>query len=197
MKMQVKNTLSITLSVISMVLILLCTVLPIFSFWNYRLCMIPFACVSILCFLADIKERSKKTRVLIACFIFSMCGIAYMLGSSMKSVVICTVLSVYAALLLLLPKTNKTSAIITSIFAVVAGFLQFMTITEYFNNYDLINSGAYPEIPSYVADNMLIAGFNEIGMIIVIACLICSTISIQCNRFVQVSNSNETETTPQ
>ena len=102
-----QKTISITLSIISMVIIAMCTVLPIFSFWNYRLCMIPFALISILLFFTNIKERSKKVYILFACLVFLLSIIAFLLASGMEGVVISSVLSVYIAILLLLPNTNR------------------------------------------------------------------------------------------
>ena len=176
-----QKTISITLSVISMILIFMCTALPIFSFWNYRLCMIPFALVSILLFFTNLRERTKKVHILIACIILVLSVIAFILGSNMEGVVISAVLSVYIAILLLLPKTNQATLAITIISAIITIFIQISAICRWFNNYDLIYSGDFPEIPLDVADRMLITGFNEIGMAIIICCLICSAFSIQCN----------------
>ena len=176
-----QKTISITLSIISMVIIAMCTVLPIFSFWNYRLCMIPFALISILLFFTNIKERSKKVYILFACLVFLLSIIAFLLASGMEGVVISSVLSVYIAILLLLPNTNRGPIGVTCVFGIIAVIIQISTICRWFDNYDLIISGAYPEIPLDMADRMLIAGFNEIGMSIIICCLICSAFSIQCN----------------
>ncbi len=187
-----QKTISITLSVISLVLILSCTVLPIFSFWNYRLCMIPLALISILLFFTNLKERTKKVHILIACIILVLSVMAFILGSNMEGVVISAVLSVYIAILLLLPKTNQATLAITIISAIITIFIQISTICRWFNNYDLIYSGDFSEIPLDVADRMLITGFNEIGMAIIICCLICSAFSIQCNITKETQNENST-----
>lgn len=176
-----QKIISITLSVISMVLILMCTILPIFSFWNYRLCMIPFALISVLLFFTNLKERTKKYQILVACIILILGVITFVLGSNMEGVVISTVLSVYIAILLLLPKTTRVTLAITIISAIITFYIQISTICRWFNNYDVIYSGDFPEIPLEVADRMLVTGFNEIGMAIIICCLICSAFSIQCN----------------
>lgn len=176
-----QKTISITLSIISMVIIAMCTVLPIFSFWNYRLCMIPFALISILLFFTNIKERSKKVYILFACLVFLLSIIAFLLASGMEGVVISSVFSVYIAILLLLPKTNRGPIGLTFVLGIVVIIIQISTICRWFDNYDLIISGAYPEIPLDMADRMLITGFNEIGMAVIICCLICSALSIQCN----------------
>lgn len=164
-----------------MVLILMCTALPIFSFWNYRLCMIPFAIISILLFFTNIKEKTKKIQILIACIIFAMSIIALILGSDIEGVIISAVLSVYIIVLLLLPKANQPTFAVTTIAAIITIFIQISTICKWFDNYDLIIGGAVPELPSDAAARMLITGFNEIGMAIIICCLICSAFSIQCN----------------
>lgn len=184
MKTNRKN-IAITLSVISMVLILMCTLLPVFSFWNYRLCMIPFAIIGILLFFASLKERTKTYNIVTACATLILSVIALMLGSSMEGVVISAVLSIYIAILLFLPKTNQATLAITVVTAIVTGFMQIMTICRWFENYDLIVSGAYPEIPLEFADRMIVTGFNELGMGIVISGLICSAFSVLLNSFVQ------------
>ncbi len=178
MKNKQKAT-SITLSAISLVLILLCTLLPIFSFWNYRLCMIPFALISTILFFTNLKERTQKVHIIIACVILILSATTIILGSNMEGVVISAVLSIYIAILLLLPKKNHTTLAITIISAIIATFLQISTICKWFNNYDLIYSGNFPEISLEAADSMLVTGFNEIGMAIIICCLIYSALSIQ------------------
>ena len=187
-----QKTISITLSAISMALILMCTVLPIFSFWNYRLCMIPFALISILLFFTNFKEIKRKVHILIPCIVLALSIIAFILGSNMEGVVISAVLSVYVAILLLLPQTNQSTLAITIISAIITIFIQISTICRWFNNYDLIYSGNFPEIPLEVADSMLVTGFNEIGMAIIICCLICSAFSIQCNITKETQNENST-----
>lgn len=165
-----------------MVLILMCTLLPIFSFWNYRLCMIPFAFITILLFFTNLKERTKKIHILMACIILTLTIIAFLLGSSMEGVVISAVLSVYIAILLFLPQTNQATLAITIISAIITIFMQISTICSLFDSYDLIVSGDFPEIPLDVADRMLVAAFNEIGIAIIICCLICSALSIQYSK---------------
>ncbi len=176
-----QRIISITLSTISMVLILICTLLPIFSFWNYRLCMLPFALISILLFFTNLKERTKRIHIIMACIILVLTIVAFLLGSGMEGVVVSSVLSVYIAILLFLPKTNQATLAITIISAIITILIQISTICRWFNNYDLIYSGDFPEIPLEVADGMFVTGFNEIGMAIIICCLICSAFSIQCN----------------
>ncbi len=176
-----QKSISITLSVISMVLIFMCMVLPIFSFWNYRLCMIPFALISIILFFTNLKERTKNGYIIMACVILVLTIVALFLGSSMEGVVISAVLSAYIAILLFLPKTNQATLAITIISSIITILIQISTICRWFNNYDLIYSGDFPEIPLEVADRMLVTGFNEIGMAIIICCLICSAFSIQYN----------------
>lgn len=188
-----QKTISITLSVISMVLILMCTLLPIFSFWNYRLCMIPFAIISILLFFASLKKRTKTYNIIIACATLILSIIALMLGSNMEGVVISAVLSIYIAILLFLPKTNQATLAITIISSIITVIIQVSTICRWFGNYDLIISGAYPEIPIDMADRMLITGFNEIGMGIIIICLICSAFSVQFGRFEKIREETQTE----
>ena len=178
-----QKTIAITLSVISMVIILMCTLLPIFSFWNYRLCMIPFAIISVLCFFSNLKERTKKYNIIVECVVLMLSIIAIMLGSNMGGVVISALLSIYIFISFLLSKTNKDILMLTLILASIAIFAQFLIISKWFQNYDSIINGVYPEIPVEFADGMLITGFNEIGMGIIIICLICTVFSIQLNRF--------------
>lgn len=177
-----QKILSITLSIISMVLILMCTVLPVFSFWNYRLCMIPFALISILLFFTNLKERTKKFYILISCIIFVLSALAFMLGMNMEGIIISAVLSVYIAILLLMPIISRGTVVITIIGGIVAIFLQALNIYRCFEFYNSIISGAYPEIPLDVANTMLTSGFNDIGLAIMICCLICSAFSVQCNK---------------
>ncbi|MBQ9097037.1 MAG: zinc ribbon domain-containing protein [Clostridia bacterium] len=154
--------------------------------------MIPFALISILLFFINLKERTKRVYVLIACIVLVLSVIAFLLGSNMEGVVISTVLSVYIAFLLFLPKTNQATLAITIISAIVTILIQISTICKWFNNYDLIYSGDFPEIPLEVADRMFVTGFNEIGMAIIVCCLICLAFSIQCNMSKETQNEYST-----
>ena len=174
-----RKTVFVTLSIISMVIINVCTILPIFSFWNYRLCMIPFALISILLLFVNFNKNTKKNRVIISCIIMVLSGIGLWLGLGMIGGVLRALLSGYIAFLLLLPHKNRR-VVLTLVPAMIAIIWQTINICIWYRNYNLSNSGLFL-INSDVADRMFAIVFNEIGMTIVICCLICIAFSIEYN----------------
>lgn len=181
--MQTKKSIAISLSMIALVIHLLSILLPLFSFWNYRLYMMFFLPTCLFVFLSSLNIKSKKMGVAGGWITGVLVCICMYLGNSLTSVIICGIICLIICALLLTQEKNsflnKKNFGITliSIVSIFAFCIQMNTIMEYFKSYEAFSSGLY-DVPEYAAGMMLTAAFNEIGMLIVIFCLIFSLIAI-------------------
>ena len=179
MQKQSKKTISISLSVLGLALLLLCAVLPVFSFWNYRLCMFLLVPISLISFLSCTKEKKTKFNVIGGCLILAFSCIAAFIGKPMTSAFICAIIGVLTAIVmiaqdkLVILQYRTPSIILESLIAIVAFASQSNTISSYYDSYEKALSGSY-DVPAHVADSMLTAAFNETGMMIAVLCLFLS-----------------------
>lgn len=183
MKEQTKRAISISISVASLILLFLCAVMPVFSFWNYRLYMFALLPVSVISFLVLLKKNTSKPSIIGGLIILLLSGIAVYISGSLMSVLICAGIGILIALVIMtqgkirLFHNRLASIAIIGIIVVLALAVQANTVSTYYQNYDLATSGIY-DIPKYVAENFLTSAFNEVGMMIVIACLLLSLIAV-------------------
>lgn len=193
MSNQIKRTVSISLSLIASIILLLCVILPVFSFWNYRLYMITLLPVCLIAFLSCLKENNRARNKIGGFCIIVLSGIVAYISGFSSSALICAVISVLITLVLIMQEklaflNNRVGSIV--FVCIVSGIsipVQINTILGFYNSYNATLSGTYDNIPDHVAGLMLTTAFNEIGMLITITCLLFSLIAV-C---VKISGSAE------
>ena len=98
MRKQMKKKLAVSLTLTGLVISMLCIIFPFFTFWNYRLTMIPAFLVCLFSFLSVLKERKSLVDVVCGCVVFLLVFALVYFGGSMTSTIICATICVLIAI---------------------------------------------------------------------------------------------------
>lgn len=183
---ETRKTSAIVLASVACIIQILNIILPIFSFWNYRLYMAMLLPVSVVVLFATIKQRKSKVDILLGCLVAIWSVGVTIFSGVLDSVVVCAVVSCLIGIVLIMrgkPKffaSKGTLAKLVIVISAIVLFVQCRTIASYYESSRGIRIDPYipPEVRNNVADNLLVASFNEVGMLITICCFLLLFLAI-------------------
>jgi len=173
----IKRIVSISLSAIGLLFLLLNAILPIFSFWNYRLSMVIMLPVCLFVFLIALGKRKTKMDSICGCLSILFSAIlAVMSGGDWVSGIICATIGFLIGFIMLtqgkfrLLMRMGSAITVPSVVLVVAVFAQLSELSRLLTAYEKATSGNY-NVPASATEALFVAAYNELGMLFAVICL--------------------------
>lgn len=156
---------------ISFITILACAILPIFSFYNYRLFMFPYLLVSFLALRCISKDYDFKRERVMGIVIILVAVITLFLNSWYKTYIYCSAICFVMAIVMMKEDISGVSIALGGLTFLITSLAQLLTIIDFYSSYQTAISGTVYLPWEGIPDQLLWALHNEIGMLIVIVAL--------------------------